>query len=141
LSATVPWNSASLIVVRAPADIFKRRTTKQVLLSNTGGQWTGILQVIVPAGAWIVHAKATAVNFGAADYVRCRIRIAQRQFDLSANAFGSGQSVYTLVNQVTITTTVTRVFVFECEHDTTLPGISVEPGASLIVARAPGPIG
>src|SRR5437762_6289 len=71
------------------ADAFERRTQTQVPLSNTAGQWTTISQVTVPAGAWLVHAKAPIVNFASADLVRCRNRIGQRQFDASANAFGS----------------------------------------------------
>src|SRR5207244_1579743 len=104
-----------LLVSRAgnAADAFERRTTIQVPLSDTAGQWTEILQVTVPAGAWIVHAKASAVNFSSPDIVRCRVRVSQRQIDVSANMFGfSFYSVYTLVNQATISTSLTRIFIF-----------------------------
>ena len=124
------------------ADAFERHTTTAVTLPDAGGQWTPVLQVTVPAGVWMVHAKATPVNFAfVADYVRCRIRIGTKQLDASATSVGGAPAAATVVNQGAITTTVTRVFNFECEHDYGVSGEYLDPGASLLVVRAPGPLG
>jgi len=124
------------------ADAFERHTTTAVTLPDAGGQWTPVLDVIVPAGVWIVHAKATAVNFAyALDFVRCRLRIGTKQLDASTTQIGGAPGVATMVTQGAITTTVTRVFNFECEHDYAVSGEYLDPGASLLVVRAPGPLG
>jgi hypothetical protein len=67
LAAAVVVSALLLSSAANAADAFERRTTIQVPLSDTAGQWTEILQVTVPAGAWIVHAKATIVNFASPD--------------------------------------------------------------------------
>jgi hypothetical protein len=124
------------------ADVFQRRTTAAVNFPPTGGQWTIVLHVTIPAGVWILHAKATPVSFAnISDYVRCQLRINTQQLDASTTQIGGVPAAATVVTQAAVETTVTRIVVFECEHDYGIPGEYLDPGASLLVVRAPGPLG
>jgi hypothetical protein len=126
-------------------DTFLKSTRDSKNLSDTGAPVT-ILSVTVPAGTWIVHAKANPVSFGAADYVRCRIMVGTSQKDAGATLLGNaapgptgemGPSVATIALQTVTTTTASKVFMLDCQHDFPTPGIYVDPGASLIVSKAP----
>jgi len=55
------------------AQILERHATADVTLTDDGGTPKRILRVTVPAGGWIVHTKAIAVNPGHRDIVRCSI--------------------------------------------------------------------
>lgn len=131
------------------ADAYLRTTTASVNLSSDGSPVT-IKQVTIPAGTWLVTAKANPVNFGAADYVRCRIVVGTTQKDAAATLLGNaapaptgemGPSVAEIVLQTAITTTASKTFKLDCQHDFPYPGIYVDPGASILVVRAPGPLG
>ena len=74
------------------ADVFMRTTTSSKNLSDTGAPVT-ILSVTIPAGTWVVNAKANPVNFGAADYVRCRILVGTTQKDAGATLLGNARPV------------------------------------------------
>ena len=130
-------------------DVFMRTTTTSTNLSDTGAPVT-ILSVTIPAGTWVVTAKANPVNFGAADYVRCRIVVGTTQKDAGATLLGNaapgptgemGPSVAQIALQTAITTTSSKVFKLDCQHDFPTPGIYVDPGARLMVVRALGPLG
>ena len=131
------------------ADVFMRTTTASKFLSDTGAP-VAILSVTIPAGTWVVTAKANPVNFGAADYVRCRIMVGTTQKDAGATLLGNaapgptgemGPSVAQIALQTAITTTSSKVFKLDCQHDFPTPGIYVDPGARIMVVRAPGPLG
>ena len=131
------------------ADVFMRTTTTSTNLSDTGAPVT-ILSVTIPAGTWVVTAKANPVNFGAADYVRCRIVVGMAQRDAGATLLGNaapgptgemGPSVAQIALQTAITTTASKVFKLDCQHDFPTPGIYVDPGARIMVVRALGPLG
>ena len=131
------------------ADVFMRTTTTSTNLSDTGAPVT-IITVTIPAGTWVVTAKANPVNFGAADYVRCRIVVGTTQKDAGATLLGNaapgptgemGPSVAQIALQTAITTTASKVFKLDCQHDFPTPGIYVDPGARIMVVRAPGPLG
>ena len=131
------------------ADVFMRTTTTSKFLSDTGAP-VAIITVTIPAGTWVVTAKANPVNFGAADYVRCRIMVGTTQKDAGATLLGNaapgptgemGPSVAQIALQTAITTTASRPFKLDCQHDFPTPGIYVDPGARIMVVRALGPLG
>jgi hypothetical protein len=131
------------------ADVFMRTTTTSKNLTDTGAS-VGIISVTIPAGTWVVTAKANPVNFGAADYVRCRIVVGTTQKDAGATLLGNaapgptgemGPSVAQIYLHTAIETTSSKVFKFDCQHDFPTPGIYLDPGARLMVVRAPGPLG
>jgi hypothetical protein len=131
------------------ADVFLRQTSASTNLSADGSPVT-LKQVSIPAGTWVVTAKANPVNFGPADYVRCRILVGGVQRDAAATLVGNaapgptgetGPSVAEIVLQTAITTTGSKVFKLDCLHDFPSAGMYVDPGASILVVRAPGPLG
>ena len=141
--------SAAYSAESSAADVFLRKTTTSVNLSSDGSPVT-LKQVTLPAGTWLVTAKANPVNFGAADYVRCRIVVGGVQRDAAATLVGNaapgptgemGPSVAEIVLQTAITTTASKTFKLDCQHDFPYPGIYVDPGASIMVVKAPGPLG
>jgi len=80
---TVAYSASS-----SAADIYTRYTTVSKNLSDTG-EPVAILSVTIPAGTWVVTAKANPVSFGAADYVRCRIMVGASQKDAGATLLGN----------------------------------------------------
>jgi len=131
------------------AGVYLRATTASVDLSSDGSPVT-ILKLTVPAGTWLVTAKANPVNFGAADYARCVLSVGATQKDAGATLIGDaapgltgelGPSVAEIVVQTAITTTAAKVFMLSCQHDFATPGMYVDPGASIMVVAAPGPLG
>lgn len=131
------------------ADAYLRTTTDSIDLTADGTPII-ITKVSVPAGTWIVTAKANPVNFGDADYVRCRILVGSVQKDAGATLVGNanpgltgelGPSVAEIMLQTAIITTTTKTFKLDCLHDNAQTGEYVDPGASIMVVRAPGPLG
>ena len=123
------------------ADVFSRNTNTSKNLSDTGAP-VAILSVTVPAGKWIVNAKVNPVSFGAADYVRCRIMVGSSQKDAGATLLGNaapgptgemGPSVAQIALQAVVTTTTSKDFKVDCQHDFPTPGIYVDPGAKITV--------
>jgi hypothetical protein len=129
-------------------DVIMRTTTSSKNLSDTGAPVT-LISVTIPAGTWVVNAKVNPVNFGAADYVRCRIVVGTTQKDAGATLLGNaapgptgemGPSVAQIALQTAITTTAPKLFKVDCQHDFPTPGIYVDPGARMTVVSAPGPL-
>jgi hypothetical protein len=126
------------------ADVYLRKTTVATPLASTGGVRTNVLSVNVPAGNWIVTAKTSIVNWANKDYDRCRIMVGATQLDASTTMTGEfdfDPAVATITTQGAITTPVTRTFSLQCWHDFNVGGQYVDPGASLLVVRALGPLG
>jgi len=126
------------------ADVIARSRSTSKFLSDTGAP-VAILAVTVPAGTWVVNAKVNPVNFGAADYVRCRIMVGTSQKDAGATLLGNaapgptgemGPSVAQIALQTVVTTTSAKVFMLDCQHDFPTPGIYVDPGAKITVVSA-----
>ena len=126
------------------ADVIARSRSTSKFLSDTGAP-VAILAVTVPAGTWVVNAKVNPVNFGAADYVRCRIMVGTSQKDAGATLLGNaapgptgemGPSVAQIALQAVVTTTSSKVFKVDCQHDFPTPGIYVDPGAKITVVSA-----
>ena len=141
--------SAAYSTESSAADVYLRTTTASINLSNDGSPVT-IKQVAIPAGTWVVTAKANPVNFGPADYVRCRLLVGSTQRDAAATLVGNaapaptgemGPSVAEIVLQTAITTTSPKTFKLDCQHDFPYAGAYVDPGASIMIVRAPGPLG
>jgi hypothetical protein len=141
--------SAAYSAESSAADVFLRKTTASINLSSDGSPVI-LKQVTIPAGTWVVTAKANPVNFGPADYVRCRILVGSSQRDAAATLVGNaapgptgetGPSVAEIVLQTAITTTSSKTFKLDCLHDFPSAGMYVDPGASIMIVRAPGPLG
>jgi hypothetical protein len=141
--------SAAYSAESSAADAYLRTTTASVNLSSDGSP-VALKQVTVPAGTWIVTAKANPVNFGAADYVRCRILVGGTQRDAAATLVGNaapaptgemGPSVAEIVLQTAFTSTSSKTVKLDCQHDFPYAGIYVDPGASIMIVRSPGPLG
>jgi hypothetical protein len=129
--------------------VYLRTTAASVNLSSDGSPVT-ILQLTVPAGSWVVTAKANPVNFGAADYARCVLSLGTQQKDAGATLIGDaspgptgeiGPSVAEIMLQTAVTTVNARLFKLSCQHDFATPGMYVDPGASIMVVAAPGTVG
>lgn len=52
-----------------------------------------------------------------------------------------GPSVAEIVLQTAIKTTSSKTFKLDCLHDFPSAGMYVDPGASILVVRSPGPLG
>ena len=141
--------SAAYSADSSAADVYLRKTTASVNLSSDGSPVL-LKQVTIPAGTWVVTAKANPVNFGPADYVRCRLMIGTSQHDAGATLVGNaapgptgetGPSVAEIVLQTAVTTTAAKAFKIDCQHDFPSAGMYVDPGASIMIVRAQGPLG
>ena len=131
----------------AAGAVYFRSTTASVDLSDDSGVSVTVKSVVIPAGTWLITAKATAVNFSEADYVRCQILVNGVQKDDAATLVGNaapgptgelGPSAAEIVLQAAVTTTVARTFALACFHDFETSGIYVDPQASIMVSTAPG---
>ncbi len=120
------------------------------IFPSTGGTPVVLKSVVVPAGDWVVWAKANPVHFGNADYCVARSWWVASQRDAGATLLGNalpgptgetGPSVATIALQTAVHTTAAKTFKLQCQHDFSQPSGYIDPGASLIVAQAPGPIG
>ncbi|HKO90952.1 MAG TPA: hypothetical protein VJU61_07365 [Polyangiaceae bacterium] len=145
----------------AGAEAFERRAIEQVYLGRDGGVRTPLLQLEVSAGTWLITAKATIDNAGAADYFSCGLLpegLDGNPSDSSATMVGSAggmPGVATLYNQRILTFVAPTTVALVCWHDSFLEpiiqdplappllGPSAQKGASLIVSRVgdapPGP--
>jgi hypothetical protein len=141
--------SAAYSAESSAADVFLRKTSASINLSSDGSPVT-LKQVSIPAGTWVVTAKANPVNFGPADYVRCRILVGGTQRDAAATLVGNaapgptgetGPSVAEIVLQTAITTTASKTFKLDCLHDFPSAGMYVDPGASILIVKVSGPLG
>jgi hypothetical protein len=141
--------SATYSAASSAADAYLRSTTASVNLSSDGSPVV-LKSVTVPAGTWIITAKANPVNFGAADYVRCRILVGATQKDAAATLLGNaapaptgemGPSVAEIVLQTAFSSTSSKTVKLDCLHDFPYAGIYVDPGASIMIVRSPGPLG
>ena len=147
---------AEYFTARGPAGrawaAYLRSTPARVDLSSSSGTPVILIQTqAVPAGTYLVTAKANVVNFGAADYVRCLLLAGGVQKDAGATLVGNaapgptgetGPSVAEIVLQTAVTfTTSTHTFQLKCQHDFANSGEYVDPGASILIVSSAGPLG
>lgn len=144
--------AAALMVVasgHASATLLEARSGSALLLAPNGGQPVNILNMQVPAGQWVATAKASIVNWGAADYNRCFIYADGVAIDGATTMTGEGggqPAVAELVTHAKLNFTATKMVSLVCSHDRNIAGQYVDPGAMLIVVSdgsigAVGPAG
>jgi hypothetical protein len=88
----------------------------------------------------VVSAKASIVNWANKDYDRCRVVAGTTSIDGATTMTGELDgmpAVATLPNLGVITTGGAETFKLSCWHDFAVSGQSVDPGATLVVTRAP----
>jgi hypothetical protein len=93
---------------------------------------------------------APALTSALPTIVRCRILVGGVQRDAAATLVGNaapsptgemGPSVAEIVLQTAITTTASKAFKLDCQHDFSSAGMYVDPGASIMIVKATGPLG
>ncbi len=123
------------------ADYYFRKMTAAVVLSDFGGVPVTVHSVNVPAGTWIVQAKTSLVNFGAADFTRCIITVGGVNQNGAGTMIGQADgmpALATISNLALVTTTATKPFKLTCVHDASIPGQYVDADGAMLVMRAPG---
>jgi hypothetical protein len=56
-------------------------------IGTTGDPGLAVLNMVLPAGRWLVHAKLSAVNFGTATFIRCFLDVGDSYRGLGAATF------------------------------------------------------
>lgn len=135
----------ALVFATAPAlaAVLEARTASGLSLAADGGVRVNIVNLAVPAGEWVATGKATVVNWGAKDYVRCVITVDGVIIDGSATMVGEAggaPAAATLMAQgkVTVTGAAVKNVALVCGHDAAVAGQKVDPGASLVVESVAG---
>jgi hypothetical protein len=129
---------ASLSGEAGAAGLYETKTTAAVQLPAAG--WYYVAHLVVPAGTWVVQALSPAVNFGAADIMRCMIWVNGTQRNASAAMMGGGDGMPAAVpvpNLAVVSLAYSTNVVLYCGHDGTWADQRIDPGASLVVTRAP----
>jgi hypothetical protein len=121
------------------AQTFEQRTETSIKLGTVTGAYTTLLKLAVPAGIWVATAKASVVNWGDSDYVRCGLITDATFVDGSTSMIGEAggaPAVATLYNQSLFIMPKAGSVSFACSHDFPIEGEFVDPGASLIITAA-----
>jgi hypothetical protein len=127
-----------------PSNTIVRTHDAPVVLPMTGGAGAGVniaTMANIPAGSYLLIAKAVVVNFsGANDLFRCRIVAGGTQVDLSTTAIGSTNGVATVAMIGGFSSGSPFFAAFDCWHDASLPGQSgtVYVESSRLTATAVG---
>lgn len=139
--------AVSLISVTGAAlaadDVYFRQTESSFNLTSQPGTPQTVLSLTVPAGTWVITAKANPVNFAQPDFARCELIVGSTQHDGGATFIGGSPSaaVAEIVLQTVVTTTTSKVVELQCQHDYNTAGIYLDPLASIVVVKATAPIG
>lgn len=134
----------ALSTISAPAsaaDYYFKRTASAVALADAPGTPVVVMSVQVPAGTWIINAKASLVNFGDADFARCTLYAGNAQRNGASTmtgVAGSMPAVATVSILDVVTVAAPRWLKLECYHDSAVPGQYVDPDAAIVATRAPG---
>jgi len=123
------------------ADYYYKETKAAVALSDSPGTPVAVVAVQLPAGTWIVNAKASLVNFGDADFARCTLYSGSTVLNGASTmtgVAGSMPAVATVAIIDLVATTATRSLTLKCHHDGSVPGQYVDPDAAIVATRAPG---
>jgi hypothetical protein len=111
-----------------PADLFVQLTPTSspgsgTTLGATGGVWTPIMHLRVPAGHWVLQAEETIVNVGDSDYARCAIGESARDPWDEQSTFvgetGNATMAGVIAETAAVTLRKTATVSVYCEHDTT----------------------
>jgi hypothetical protein len=125
----------------AKAPVLQVRTTSSITLADAGGTETTVESLSLPRGSWTVASNVTAINFGAGDYVRCRLQEAGTVFDGGQTAYLADR-VSGLANVGVIVLKSAATVVVACDHDaaaTSAGQFYIDPGATLTAVEG-GPI-
>jgi len=138
--------AVSLIGVSAAVaadDVYYRQTESSINLTAEPGIPQTVLGLTVPAGTWVITAKANPVNFSQPDFARCTIIVGSTQHDGGATFVGGSPSaaVAEIALQTVVTTTSSEPVSLRCQHDYWTAGIYLDPSASIVVVKATAPIG
>ncbi|WP_433727888.1 hypothetical protein ACQP2Y_13540 [Actinoplanes sp. CA-051413] len=148
--AAVSATQSSAEAAASPGAVFRRAATN-VDLPTTGGPANTVVSIPLPAGDWVVQAKANGVYFGRPeDYIRCGIFFNFRPIPASVGSTihlgthlgGGGTYVGPLANVAVVHTSTSGFVQLMCSHDrTVLAGMPVPyvEDAALLATR-PGVI-
>jgi hypothetical protein len=122
-SAAVARGASGQADVRAAATgkrVVSARTTSALSMPAPG--FVRVQSVSVSAGAWTVIAKATAVNTGASDFVRCQLYDATNKVALDGATYQVGGTIsnggpITNLATITVATGATVRVQQRCGHD------------------------
>ena len=139
VGVTAAASNAAVPAVR-PAAAAKRvvsaRTATQFAMPAPGV--ATVQSVKLPAGAWTVMAKATAVNFSGADYVRCDLYDLAHSVALDGSTYQMGAGIasagsITDIATITVPAATTVQVQQRCGHDAAAGDSAyLDPGASLV---------
>ena len=87
------------------------------MLGTKGGTWLPIVDLDVPAGTWVLQAKAVAIGYAANDYVRCAIWNGGVYYDSSAANIAPTSTGIPLPLLAQVTFTTTTHIELRCSHD------------------------
>lgn len=129
---------ASLAGEAGAAGVYAAKTTSAVYFP-AGPGWNYVTSVYVPAGTWVVQALSPAVNFGNTDIVRCMVYANGIQQTTAAMMGGDGgmPAALGVQNLAVVTVSYNTTIAVYCGHDGSVPDQRIDPGASLVVTRAP----
>lgn len=122
------------------AGLYSAQTTVATFLPGSGGVETTILQVTVPTGTWVVSSKVTFVNFGSEDFDRCHVLVDGIEIDGATTMTGGASGMpkaATLANLGVFSRSAPANVKLNCWHDGNVPNQYLDPGAMLVVSRAP----
>ena len=139
--------AASLIGISGAAvaadAVYFRQTEASFNLTSTPGTPQTVLSLEIPAGTWVITAKANAVNFSQPDFARCTLIVGTTQHDGGATFIGGSPSaaVAEIALQTVVTNTTSKLVQLQCQHDYNTPGIYLDPLASIVVVKSTAPVG
>src|SRR4051812_25846231 len=84
--------ATALLAVAAHASAagnFSAKTTTATYLPGGPG-WVEVVSIHIPAGTWVVHSLAPAVNFNGTDILRCQLTVDGVQVSQSSAMMGGG---------------------------------------------------
>jgi hypothetical protein len=132
---------ASLLATTAnAAGYYYRQSTAAVYMVNGNTDYL-VLSANVPAGTWVINTFANPVNFDAVDISRCRIWVNGAPLSFSSTMLGGGNNfpaTAVLTNSAVVTVGSKQLVQLKCGHDAAVPGQRIDPGAQLVITRAPG---
>jgi hypothetical protein len=122
-------------------NVVQVRTSAPVTLPDAGATLMTVESVKLATGSWTVTSNATAVNFGAGDFVRCQLDAHGTLIDGGATTYLANR-VGGLVETATLKANAPTTVALRCDHDhaaTTANQFYFDPGVTLTAVRG-GPI-
>ena len=139
-SAITLGMTPSLAWAKSPT-VVQVRTSVSVPLSDAGATLLQVEAVTLPAGSWTITTNATAVNFGAGDYVRCNLQTGGSVIDGGATVYLANR-VAGIVNAAAIDLNSSATVGLFCDHDHAAAShgqFYMDPGVTMTAVKG-GPI-